>query len=279
MLPDGQRIDGWKAIANFLGRERSTAIRWAKERGLPVQRVPGGQTGTIYAVRSELEAWLASDRRAVTEPASPADPVNSSGDVTPTTPSKAISPAKRNLVIAFAAAGLVALLIVLSGRKPSSSNPPVSIAAVASSANNRDASEFASALNADLARFAHASPDLAVFESEAGTAPATQYTVRTDIERAGGKVIANARLIAAPNGQLVWSRQFEQGGPALSALREEVAANLVDVLRCSFGGLGSERAKVKPADLEQLVCVAGSRLLVERACYDYVTAGVVDEAG
>ena len=56
-----QRLDGWKAIANYLGRERTTAIRWAKERGLPVHRVPGGRTGTIYALREELDHWLASE--------------------------------------------------------------------------------------------------------------------------------------------------------------------------------------------------------------------------
>jgi hypothetical protein len=60
-MQHGDRLDGWKAIANFLGRERTTAIRWAKERALPFHRVPGGRTGTVFALRSELDAWLASE--------------------------------------------------------------------------------------------------------------------------------------------------------------------------------------------------------------------------
>lgn len=52
-----QRIDGWKAIGAYLGRDRTTAIRWARDRGLPVHRIPGGQKGTVYALKDELDAW------------------------------------------------------------------------------------------------------------------------------------------------------------------------------------------------------------------------------
>src|SRR5512146_2114108 len=51
------RIDGWKAIGQYFGRDRTTVIRWARERGLPVHRIPGGTSGSVYALRSELDAW------------------------------------------------------------------------------------------------------------------------------------------------------------------------------------------------------------------------------
>ncbi len=54
-LPD--RIDGWKSIGAYFGRDRTTAIRWARERELPVHRIPGGKTGTVFALRHELEKW------------------------------------------------------------------------------------------------------------------------------------------------------------------------------------------------------------------------------
>ena len=53
-----ERIDGWKSIAAHLGRDRSTAIRWAKERALPVHALPGGKSRTVYALRHELDAWM-----------------------------------------------------------------------------------------------------------------------------------------------------------------------------------------------------------------------------
>ncbi|MEE4451176.1 tetratricopeptide repeat protein [Novosphingobium resinovorum] len=62
-----ERLDGWKRIAAHFGRERSTAIRWARDRGLPVHRMPGGRTGTVYAWRHELDHWAGSS--AVVQPA------------------------------------------------------------------------------------------------------------------------------------------------------------------------------------------------------------------
>jgi len=56
------RIDGWKSIGAHFGRDRTTAIRWARERDLPVHRLPGGKTATVYALRYELDAWAASLR-------------------------------------------------------------------------------------------------------------------------------------------------------------------------------------------------------------------------
>jgi hypothetical protein len=52
------RLDGWKAIAEYLGRDVRTAQRWRDERGLPVHRVPGGKGGTVFADAGELDAWL-----------------------------------------------------------------------------------------------------------------------------------------------------------------------------------------------------------------------------
>jgi hypothetical protein len=57
-IKGGERIDGWKAIGAYLGRDRSTVIRWANERGLPIRSVPGGKIRTVFAFRSDLDRWL-----------------------------------------------------------------------------------------------------------------------------------------------------------------------------------------------------------------------------
>lgn len=56
-LEKSGRINGWKAIGAYFGRDRTTAIRWSKDRGLPVHRLPGGKTATVYALKSELDDW------------------------------------------------------------------------------------------------------------------------------------------------------------------------------------------------------------------------------
>jgi tetratricopeptide (TPR) repeat protein len=54
----GRKLDTWKEIAAFFGRDERTVKRWEKERGLPVHRLPGGRRGTVYAFAEELTGWL-----------------------------------------------------------------------------------------------------------------------------------------------------------------------------------------------------------------------------
>ena len=56
--PPNQRLDSWKSIAAYLSRDVRTAIRWEKERGLPVHRVPGGKKHSVFAFTRDLDAWL-----------------------------------------------------------------------------------------------------------------------------------------------------------------------------------------------------------------------------
>ncbi len=64
----GKRLDSWKEIAAFFGRDERTVNRWEKEQGLPVHRLPGTK-GRVYAYTEELSAWLAAPRN--TGPAGP----------------------------------------------------------------------------------------------------------------------------------------------------------------------------------------------------------------
>ncbi len=52
------RLDSWKEIAAFFGRDERTVRRWEKERGLPAHRVPGGERGGVFAYTDELREWL-----------------------------------------------------------------------------------------------------------------------------------------------------------------------------------------------------------------------------
>jgi hypothetical protein len=53
-----QRLDSWKEIAAYLKRDVRTAMRWAKERGLPVHRTLGGRRSGVCAFTAEIDAWL-----------------------------------------------------------------------------------------------------------------------------------------------------------------------------------------------------------------------------
>jgi len=57
MTIESRRLDSWKEIAEHLGRDVRTAIRWEHERGLPVHRVPGERRGVVFAYPSEIDDW------------------------------------------------------------------------------------------------------------------------------------------------------------------------------------------------------------------------------
>src|SRR5271156_6294492 len=57
-LAPTKRLDSWKEIATFFGRDERTVKRWEKERGLPVYRVPGSARGGVFAYAEELAEWL-----------------------------------------------------------------------------------------------------------------------------------------------------------------------------------------------------------------------------
>jgi tetratricopeptide (TPR) repeat protein len=58
--PSDGRLAGWKEIAAYFGRDDRTVMRWEKDRGLPVRRVPGSGKASVYAYKEELKRWLAT---------------------------------------------------------------------------------------------------------------------------------------------------------------------------------------------------------------------------
>ena len=54
------RLDSWKEIAAYLKRDVTTVQRWEKREGMPVRRHVHDKLGSVYAFRSELDAWARS---------------------------------------------------------------------------------------------------------------------------------------------------------------------------------------------------------------------------
>lgn len=56
--PPPERLDSWKAIAEYLQRDAATVRRWEQTLGLPVRRVAGGRGRSVFAYTAEIDAWL-----------------------------------------------------------------------------------------------------------------------------------------------------------------------------------------------------------------------------
>ena len=77
-VPAG-RLDSWKEIAAYLGRGARTVQRWEREEGLPVHRLRHDQGSTVFAYKSELDAWLARQPAAALPPPPEQEPAASIG--------------------------------------------------------------------------------------------------------------------------------------------------------------------------------------------------------
>jgi Tol biopolymer transport system component len=58
--PARERLESWKEIAVYLNRSVRTLHRWEKEEGLPVHRQLHKELGSVFAYKSELDAWAAA---------------------------------------------------------------------------------------------------------------------------------------------------------------------------------------------------------------------------
>ena len=57
------RLESWKEIASYLGRDVRTVQRWERRDGLPVHRLQHRIRGSVFAYPTELEVWrVARDR-------------------------------------------------------------------------------------------------------------------------------------------------------------------------------------------------------------------------
>ena len=125
-----ERLDGWKSIAAYLKRDRTTVIRWTRERGLPVHRLPGGQTGTVYALRHELDRWAGMPGAApVIEPVVSTDPAPIAtlvATLVATTDAGRARPHRRWVAgLAAIALGVGMPMVIARGKIASSATSPV----------------------------------------------------------------------------------------------------------------------------------------------------------
>jgi hypothetical protein len=64
-IPPKERLDSWKEIAAYLDRNVSSVQRWEKEENLPVHRHVHHKQASVYAYRSEIDAWIVNRSTAL----------------------------------------------------------------------------------------------------------------------------------------------------------------------------------------------------------------------
>jgi Tol biopolymer transport system component len=111
LRPNEGRLDSWKKIAVYLKRDVTTVQRWEKREGMPVHRQLHDKMGSVYAFRSELDAWMQS--RSAHNPSNAAEPARSDSAAVPRPSRLAKSRAQWTLMAvagAVAASAIVAII-------------------------------------------------------------------------------------------------------------------------------------------------------------------------
>ena len=104
-----RRLDSWKEIAAFFGRDERTVKRWEKERGLPIHRLPGTARAGVFAFTNELSGWLKSRESAGVAPPAVPEPEHPA----PAPPARQPR-TKWGLVAVLASVALAAVAIALN---------------------------------------------------------------------------------------------------------------------------------------------------------------------
>jgi TolB-like protein/Tfp pilus assembly protein PilF len=65
--PPELRLDSWKEIAAYLNRDVTTVQRWEKREGMPVHRHVHDKRGSVYALSTEVDAWLQGRKESLDE--------------------------------------------------------------------------------------------------------------------------------------------------------------------------------------------------------------------
>jgi Tol biopolymer transport system component len=107
--PSDDRLDSWKEIAAYMRRDVTTVQRWEKREGMPVYRHVHAKMGSVYAFKTDLDAW--ARKRS---PALVVEPEVESLPSTSTPPSPVAAPQRRRGSAWLAtAAGVVLMTLTI----------------------------------------------------------------------------------------------------------------------------------------------------------------------
>jgi len=228
----GDRLDSWKEIAAYLKRGARTVQRWEREQGLPVHRLIHDKLGSIYAYRSELDAWWRSrEAELANEPPLPAE----------TAPSVAVLPfadLSRERDQAYFCEGMAEEILDALGRI------------------------HGLRVSSRTASFHFRTPDADT--REIGRRLRVGTLLAGSVRKSADQLRIVVQLTDAESGFQLWSGRYSREMSDIFAVQQEIAENVVFQARHCFAlgqiekaaRLYEECARVNPDDYQSPLLVA-----------------------
>ena len=265
----GRRLESWKEIAGYLGRDVTTVRRWEKREGMPVHRHVHDKGGSVYAFSSELDAWLQS-RKLRLEEEDEGDkaetPVDAESDHGP----KGIPRARLWLLVTGMA--VLALLsvtyVLIRSHAGNSRQPKISSLAVLPLKNlSGDSTQeyLADGMTEALIGRLSGIRDLRVisrtsvmrFKDTQLSVPEIARTLRVDaivegsVIREGSRIRVHAQLIRGATDEHIWSEEYPREYRSLLEVQEEVGRRIAEQIQISLTPEDRARlASTHPVDPE-----------------------------
>lgn len=267
--PD-DRLESWKEIAAYLGRDVRTVQRWEKSEGLPVHRHLHEKQGSVYAFRSEISQWRDSrDVSAIPEPEGEnfdaSEPAEPDETVVPTEPLPQSPRRFPNwavaLIVTFAIGALSAALFfwreshsqAVTITAATQDKPAVIAVLPFENLSGDPAQEYFSdgmteelivqigRLHADGLDAISVGSSMAFKNRTA--APVSQvakelgatYIVQGSVRRAGDRVRVSAHLVRARDSAHLWDESYDRDLRDVLVLQKEVAETIARGISVNLG--------------------------------------------
>jgi TolB-like protein len=232
------RLESWKEIAAYLGREVRTVQGWEKNEGLPIHRHQHARQGSVYAFKGELDAWRAA-RAAVSEPPQ-----------APPAPEEVKPAPRRWLVPAVLAAAVTLAAAVVLWRTPKRAPADGAISAVVvlpflDLSPQKDQEYFSDGLTEEIIDALSRVPNLHVvarttafsFKGKAadireiGNQLNVGAVLEGSVRKSGDQLRITAQLNRVADGYHLWSRTYDRQLRDVFAVQSQISQSIADQLR------------------------------------------------
>jgi TolB-like protein/tetratricopeptide (TPR) repeat protein len=253
--PRGRRLESWKEIAAYLGRDVTTVRRWERREGLPVYRILHSKLGSVYAYTTELDAWRDGGAGAATDvlDAHPVPEIARQG-----------LRARRWLVVCGVAILVLLVVAYFTTRtrlRGATGSKIKSLAVLPLKNLSGDPAQeyFADGMTEEVIGRLSAIRDLRVisrtsvmqFKETRMSIPEIAKALHVDaivegsVIREGGHVRVHAQLIRGASDEHFWSEEYDREVHDILALQSDVARSIAEKVAVTV--TGQERSRLVTA--------------------------------
>jgi non-specific serine/threonine protein kinase len=210
-------LDSWKEIAAYLNRSVRTVRRWEADEGLPVHRHMHRALGSVYAFRSEIDAWRQTSQLSRVHRA----PSVTAGAIAPIVvlPFTNLSPDAEN---EYFADGLTDEVIADLSKIRS-----LRVISRTSSMALKGTSKDVRAIGRELR---------------------VRFVLEGTVRRAADGLRISARLIDASSDECLWTEKYDGRVEDVFAMQERLARTIVDALQLQLTADERKQLAAHPID-------------------------------